>query len=216
MSEPAPESEVIPRKKAKVTAKTAHAIREVIEAARFTKRPGIKAIAAKHRIAHSYLKTWYNNWTRGLVDLSRGDKQLAEPIQRAVDNKVEMGRDLSLIAQLGQVISDQIEGSIVELNEVPFSKRMQKFSELRVERLMAAKQSLARWRFITEKGYLVVEEETQRLAQKAEKEEAGRFDAAKEIQVEVVATTMSETERFRSVFKDLGLKQPDAVNGTSE
>lgn len=206
MSEPAPEPEVVGPTKRKVTPKMAHAIREVIEAARFTKRPGIKQISAKHRVSHQYLKQWYHNWTKGLVDLSRGDTTLTEPAQQSIDQKLEMARDLSIIARLGSVVSDHIEGCIIELRDAPFEKRMARFIELGIDRMIGAKQSLAKWRHITEKGYLIVEEATAKMAAKVEKEEAGRFDAAKELQAEVVSTTMSEAERFRTVFGELGLK----------
>lgn len=215
MIESAPAPEVVAQKKRKVTPKLAYAIREVIEAARFTKRPPIKQIADKHRIGHQYLKTGYHNWTKGRVDLSRGDTTLGEPVQQAIDHKLEMVRDLSLIARLGVVVSDQLEGCIQRLKETTFDKRMDMFAKLGVERLISSKMSLAKWRFITEKGYLIVAETTEALAKKAEKEEGNRFNGAKEIAAEVVSTSISKAERFQDVFRDLGLK-PEAVYGKDD
>lgn len=206
-SEPAPEDPPAPEqpeptkppvKILKLPAKWCYAIREVIEAARFMRKPPVKEIANRRGLNHQRLKTYYNQWTHGHVDLSRGDSSLGEPVQQAIDQKVELARSLNICQRINQYLNDQLDGSLAVLKTMVFEERRTAFHELRVGEHIRLKMSLMNLTAATERGFLASVEANDRLARKSD---LAREQDAKEAKVEVVSTTVTEIERFRSVFQ---------------
>lgn len=203
MSEPSPEKPPHPlrgrkprslaeKKIRQAPAYIVWAIRDIISAARFVKKPPIKAIAEKRGINHQYLKTWYNDYCNGKVNLCRADAELAPA--KVCNPKVEMARSLSICHQLDQYLNDQLEGCMSILDTMKFEDRRCAFTDLGIAEYVRMKLSNAKLRAATELGFLALTDESSpKKIESAEPE--------KELKGEVVSTVVSEVERFRSVFQ---------------
>lgn len=231
MSDSAPEQEGVPgpipsrvgrpakdpklRKIRVAPAHIAKAIAKIIEAARFVSSPPIKATANECDINHQYLKQYYHDWTKGLVDLSKADlptapsrKKIVRPVHEPMSNKVqaiEMARGLNICSRLGQILNDQLEDSMAALTEVEMDERPQMIEDLKVEDHLRMKMSLLKLQATIEKGFLASVESKEKIVKKVEDDNA---DNAKPVKGEVLSTIVDEVERFRAVMREDPILSP--------